>query len=78
MASSNTMLLRGSANADALRAAKCRDASAMAGSISIVSTRSSVRLPSRVCVVRPVPMPITAADRASGRIASGSAAVITW
>ena len=58
-----------------MRGAKRIDAAAIAGSISIVSTDSTVSEASSVCVVRPVPMPITATRFASGRYASGSAAV---
>ncbi len=56
---------------------KPREASAIAASISTVSTRSIARLCSSVWVVRPVPMPITAALFASGLSASGTAAVST-
>jgi hypothetical protein len=68
---------RGSANAAPLRGRKPRAASVIADSISTVSTRSRSRLCSSVCVVRPVPMPITAALFASGLSASGSAPVST-
>ena len=71
------MRLRGSANAFALRAANAREASAIAGSISIVSTRSIVVAASIVCVVSPVPMPMIATRFASGLCASGTAAVST-
>jgi len=54
-----------------------RAACAIAASISTVSTRSMSRLCSSVWVVRPVPMPITAAVRIWGRSASGSAPVST-
>ena len=49
----------------------------MAASISTVSTFSSSRLCSSVCMVRPVPMPITAALFACGLSASGIAPVST-
>ena len=57
---------RGSAKAELLRGAKPRAASAIAASISTVSTRSTVMLCSSACMVRPVPMPITAALFALG------------
>src|SRR6266581_4229231 len=62
------MLPRGSANAPLLRGMKPREASAIAASISTVSTRSMARLCSSVCVVSPVPMPITAAEHARGHL----------
>jgi hypothetical protein len=71
------MVPRGSAKAAPFLGAKPRAASAMAGSISIVSSRSRARLCSSVCVVSPVPMPITAALFVSGLSASGIAAVST-
>ena len=49
----------------------------MAASISTVSTLSSAGLCSSVCMVSPVPMPITAAVFASGLSASGTAPVST-
>ena len=76
-ASSMKIAPRGSANAALLRGMKPREASAIADSISTVSTRSRSRFCSSVCVVRPVPMPITAALLVSGLSASGSAAVST-
>jgi len=72
-----TTRLRGSAYTALLRGAKPRAASTIADSISTVSTRSICMLCSSVCVVSPVPMPITAALRASGLSASGRAAVRT-
>ena len=66
-ASSKMMWLRGSAKALVLRGEKRRDASAIAGSISIVSTERRAFDPRSVCVVRPVPIPMTAALAASGR-----------
>ena len=71
------MAPRGSANAAPLRGENPREASAMAASISTVSTFSSSRLCSSVCMVRPVPMPITAALFACGLSASGIAPVST-
>jgi len=56
-----------SAKALLLRGEKRRDASAIAGSISMVSTERRVPDPRSVCVVRPVPIPMTAALAASGR-----------
>src|SRR5947208_3649261 len=74
-ASSKMMWLRGSAKALVLRGAKRREASAIAGSISIVSTERRALEPRSVCVVSPVPIPMTAALVASGLYARGIAAV---
>ena len=71
------MWLRGSAKVFELNGANRREASAMAGSISIVSTDSIAGPATSVCVVSPVPTPMTAARFASGLKARGSAPVST-
>src|SRR5258706_14732230 len=81
-ASSKMMWLRGSAKALVLRGEKRRDASAIAGSISIVSTVRRALEPRSLGVVSPDPIPMTAALVASGLkargIASGSVIVLSY
>jgi hypothetical protein len=77
-ASSNANAERGSVSAGSFMGMKTSEPSTISGSISMVTSRSSVGLVSIAVADMPEPCPMLAAVRAPGRCASASMGARTW